>query len=268
MRVSKYLFVTLTASFIISGCQEAGDDENIDESGTGSSEGTQSTEVTQEQTEETADNSEEELQQTDDETLNKMIDKSEEIESYKSTVELQSTVDGGSRSELEADIKFKKGSEDNEPQFYLTSEGEDRTVSKEGQTFYHNGNDWVDISESASIEQLHLVKYQNVVSTFKDIKDELETEQNGDTIVYTYEGDSQEVFQTFQELFAAQFGTIDTSNVENSVEIEVDADNDLIQSIDYEATGEDAQGEYELTGDAEFNAFNSVEEIKLPESVR
>ncbi|WP_020007296.1 hypothetical protein [Salinicoccus albus] len=272
MRVSKYLFVTLTASFIISGCQETGDDENTDESAAGSSDDTQSTEVTQEQTqeqpEEAPDNSVEELQQTDDEALNRMIDKSEEIESYESTVVLQSSVDGGSRSELDADIKFRKGSENNEPQFHLASEGEDRTISKDGRTFYNNGSDWVDISESASIEQLHLVKYQNVVSTFADIKDELETEENGTTTVYTYEGNSQEVLQTFQELFAVQFGTIDTSNVENSVEIEVDSDMNLIQSIDYEATGKDAEGEYELSGDVEFTSFDSVEEIELPESVR
>lgn len=252
MKVSKYLFATLTATAIMAGCQEETED-NIDEP---------SEEATQESRETERSLSDIE---TDDEALSAVVEKAGEIESYQAVLDLEAVVDGGAPEVLEADVRFKDG---DPPSLHLKSEGEDRTISKDGRTYYNNGTDWVDISDSVGAEQLYHVTYENAVHSFADIKDELESIEEDDQIIYTADGESEEVFRTFEELFAVDFGAIDTSAIHNDVEIVVGREDALIQSIDYDAEGEDAEGEYELSGDVEFTSFNDVGEIELPEAVQ
>ncbi|WP_342387736.1 hypothetical protein [Salinicoccus bachuensis] len=253
MKVSKYLFATLTATAILAGCQEEETQDNIDET---------SEEATQESRETERSLSDIE---TDDEALSAVVEKAGEIESYQAVLDLEAVVDGGAPEMLEADVRFKDG---DPPSLHLKSEGEDRTISKDGKTYYNNGTDWIDISDSVGAEQLYHVTYENAVLSFADIKDELESTEEDDQVIYTIDGESEEVFKTFETLFAVEFGAIDTSAIQNDVEIVVGKEDALIQSIDYDAEGEDAEGDYALSGDVEFTSFNDVGEIELPEAVK
>lgn len=256
MKVSKYLFATLTATAILAGCQEeeAQDNQNnIDETAEEATQESQETERSLSDIE------------TDDESLSEVVDEAEEIESYQAVLDLEAVVDGGAPEKLEADVRFKDG---DPPSLHLKSEGEDRTISKDGETYYNNGTEWIDISDSVGADQLYHVTYENAIHSFAEIKSELEAVEEDDTVVYSFEGENDDVFKTFEALFAVEFGAIDTSAIKNDVEIVVGKEDMLIQSIEYDAEGEDEEGEYELSGDVEFTSFNDVGEIELPEAVQ
>lgn len=259
MNVPKYLLATVAATAILAGCQEDAQQGDIEETS-----GEAAQETTETATAETEDRQLSEIE-TDDASLSAILEQAETIESYQATLDLTAVVDGGQPEMLEAEVRFK---DEEPPSLHLMSEGEDRTISKDGTTFYNNGTDWIDISDSVNVDQLYHVTYRNAILSFADIKSELESEENGDQVIYTLEGQSNEVFETFEELFAVEFGNIDTSKVENDVEIVVGKDDSLIQSITYDARGEDAEGTYELSGEVEFTSFNDVGEIELPEAVQ
>ncbi|WP_434121264.1 hypothetical protein [Salinicoccus roseus] len=256
MKVSRYLFATLTATAILAGCQEEETQDNQDNMDETAEEAAQESQETERSLSDI---------ETDDESLSEVLDKAEEIDSYQAVLDLEAVVDGGAPEKLAADVRFKDGEP---PSLHLKSEGEDRTISKDGETYYNNGTEWVDISDSVGADQLYHVTYKNAVRSFAEIKGELEAVEEDDAVIYSFEGENDDVFKTFESLFAVEFGAIDTSVIQNDVEIVVGKEDKLIRSIEYDAEGEDAEGEYELSGDVDFTSFNDVGEIELPEAVQ
>lgn len=259
MKVPKYLLATLTATIILTGCQEGAPEEDTE----GASDET-AMETTETAAVETEDRQLSDVE-TDDESLSAILEQAERVESYEAVLDLTAVVDGGQPEMLEADVRFKDGEP---PSLHLMSEGEDRTISKDGTTFYNNGTDWIDISDSVNVDQLYHVTYRNAALSFADIKSELESEESGDELIYTLNGKSDAVFETFESLFAVEFGNIDTSRIENDVEIIIDKEDSFIRSMTYEAQGEDAEGTYELSGEVAFTSFNDIGDIELPEVVQ
>ncbi|MFB9860794.1 hypothetical protein ACFPFV_06750 [Salinicoccus siamensis] len=263
MKFSKYLFAVPIAVALLTGCQ--GEEEKTDQ--TSGEAGVAQEETTEgKQSMDTTDDANRTLKgiETDDSAIADLVEEARNIESYQAMVDLEALVDDESSQTLDADVKYKEGTP---PSLHLKSEGEDRTISKDGETYYNNGDDWVDISESIEIEQLFHVTYKNAVIAFSDIKDEMKLTEEENQLIYTFEGESTEIFEVFESLFAAEFSAIDTSNPNNEVEVVIDKENSRIKSIQYEATGEDAEGRYELSGEVEFKSFNDIGAIQLPESV-
>lgn len=266
MKVSKYMLAILTASFILVGCSEVDEAESdINET---SSDAPKTGEVDKDTDNQSAKEKLADMEKNDDASLNAVVEHAKEVSSYEAFLDLEGQVDDSRPEMLEADVRFKEGEEGGPPSLHLKSEGKDRTFSKDGETFYHNGTDWVDISDSAGAGHLYQVTYNNAVLAFARIKDWLKKEKDGDTIIYTYEGESKEVFETFKQLFADNFGNINISTTDNSLKIEVDAKENVIEDIDYEAQGETGNGAFELAGTVEFKSFNSVGEIEIPEEAR
>lgn len=264
MKVSKYILAALTASFIFAGCSEADEaGDNINETS-----GNTASEVDKYDDEQSAKEKVSNIEATDDESLNAVIERSKDINSYQALLNLEGKANDSRPEVLEADVRFKEGEGGGPPALHLKSEGKDRTFSKNGETFYHNGTDWVDISDSAGARHLYQVTYNNAVLSFAGIKDQLEKEEDGDTIIYSYDGESKKVFETFKQLFADNFGNINISTIDNKLEIEVDAKENLIKEVDYEAHGNTDNGSFELTGDVEFKSFNNIGEIEIPEEAR
>ncbi|HIW13494.1 MAG TPA: hypothetical protein H9891_10125 [Candidatus Salinicoccus stercoripullorum] len=267
MKVSKYLFATLTVSVILAGCSDTDEvEDDINEtSGEASETSGPDEEVVPTQTvQEKLSN----MEETDDETLDAVIGQSHDIESYQALLNLEGQIDDARPEALDADVRFREGEEDGPPSLHLKSGGEDRTFSKDGETFYYNGTDWVNISDSAGALSLYQVTYNNAVLSLADIRDQLEKEEDGNTVVYSYDGENEKVFETFKQLFTENFSNITLSEIDNSLEIEVDSAENTIKEIDYEAEGETETGPFELTGDVEFKSFNSIDNIEIPEKVR
>lgn len=262
MKVSKYLFAVLVTVALLAGCQDeqkktGQTSEEAETAQEKSAEDQQDTEETEESVQ-TLENIE-----ADDATISDLIEEAQNIESYQAILDLEAEVDDEPSQTLDADVKYK---EETPPSLHLKSGGEDRTVSKDGKTYYNNGEDWIDISESIEIEQLFHVTYKNAVIAFSEIKDEMKLTEEDNQLIYTFEGESTEIFNVFEEFFAAEFSAIDTSNPKNEVEVVIDKEGSRIKSIRYEAIGEDAEGSYELSGEVEFASFNDIGTIQLPES--
>lgn len=266
MKVSKYILVTLTASFIFAGCSEA--DEAEDHINETSGNAAKTSEMDEDAPKQSAKEKLSNMEETDDEALNAVIARSKDIKSYQALLNLEGQVNDSRPEELSADVRFKEGDSDGPPSLHLKSEGEDRTFSKDGETFYYNGTDWVDISDSAGASHLYQVTYNNAVLSFAGIKDQLEKKDEGDTVVYSYDGESKKVFETFKQLFADNFGNLNIDGIDNTLKIVVDAKEHLIKDIDYEAQGDTEHGSFELTGEVEFKSFNSIGDIEIPEEAR
>ena len=200
---------------------------------------------------------------TDEETIDRIIEKADEVGSYEAIVDLEGAVDGSPYS-LNAEAAFQDG---DPPDLMLKSNNEARTVAKDGEIYIYTGEGWVEATESMNIESLFLVTYESTVSSLENLSGNLEQEESEESYVFTYEGTNQAVFREFEDLLGFGFGAMDTSNVHSDLRVSVDKEDYLLQSIDYEASGEDEQGEYTLSGDVAFTNFNDVDTIELPEGI-
>ena len=115
MKVSRYLFATLTATAILAGCQEEetqDNQNNIDETAEEATQESQETGATERSLSDI---------ETDDESLSEVVAKAEEIDSYQAVLDLEAVVDGGAPEKLAADVRFKDG---DPPSLHLKSEGD------------------------------------------------------------------------------------------------------------------------------------------------
>ncbi len=200
---------------------------------------------------------------TDEETIDKIVEKADEVDSYEAIVDLEGAVDGSPYA-LNAEVAFQDG---NPPDLLLKSNNEARTVAKDGSIYIYTGEDWVEATESMNIESLFLVTYESTINSLENLSGSLTQEESDSSYVFTYEGTNQSVFQEFEGLLGFGFGAMDTSDVHSDLRVAVDKKDYLLQSIDYEASGEDAEGAYSLSGDVEFTKFNDVDTIELPDEI-
>lgn len=233
--------------------EEQSDEQNIDEEENNES-GAEETETADEKEEGTAEN---------EEILNQVIDRSEDLESYEALIDLEGSVDGAPYT-LNAEAAIKDG---DPPDLLLKSNDEVRTVAKDGSTYIFTGDDWVETTESMNIESLFFVTYDSTLNTLAELSGQLTKEETDDSYLFTYEGSNQSVYQAFQSLLGFEFGALDTSGIYSDLTVEVDKEEHLVENIAYEASGEDREGEYSMNGDVEFTSFNEVDDIELPSEI-
>lgn len=276
MMTKKYMMIPLLLlSVFFVACQnDSGETENEVTEET-SEESTEETadETTEEQSEEQniddEENSEPAAEETEgstaenDEILNQVIDKSEDLESYEALIDLEGSVDGAPYS-LNAEAAIKDG---DPPDLLLKSNDEVRTVAKDGSTYIFTGEEWVETTESMNIESLFFVTYESTLNSLAELSGQLAKEETDDSYLLTYEGTNQSVYQVFQSLLGFEFGAMDTSDIYSDLTVEVDKEDHLLEYIAYEASGEDEEGEYSMNGDVEFTSFNEVEDIELPSEI-
>lgn len=198
----------------------------------------------------------------EDDTLTDIIEESENIESYKAELNMSAALDDADPHDLNAEVLFINSEP---PQLLLRAFGEDRTISKDGKTYYNNNSEWIDISESIDVDLLYSVTYDNAVSSFVEMQPHMKAKKNDGEIVYTYEGNDLEIYQIIESLVQVNFGVMQIENVTSTVEVTVDQEKNLIEEIKFEADGTDKEGTFELNGEAVYSSFNEVEEIKIPE---
>lgn len=212
---------------------------------------------------EPADIEDVEKQKIEDDVLTHIVDKAENIESYKAELNMSAALDDTKPRDLNAEVQYINSEP---PQMLLRAFGEDRTISKDGKTYYNNNSEWIDISDSIDVNLLYSVTYDNAVASFAEMQPHMETEKNDDEIIYTYKGNNAEIYKTIESLVQVNFGEMQIENVNSTVQVTVNKENKLVEEIKFEADGTDTQGTFELNGEAVFESFNEVEEIEIPET--
>ena len=276
MMTKKYMMIPLLLlSVFFAACQDdSGEAEKeVSEETTEDTTAETSEETAEEQSEEQnideEENSETAAEETEvstaenNEILNQVIDKSEDLESYEALIDLEGSVDGAPYI-LNAEAAIKDG---DPPDLLLKSNDEVRTVAKDGSTYIFTGDEWVETTESMNIESLFFVTYESTLNSLSDLSGQLIKEETDDSYLFTYEGSNQSVYKAFQSLLGFEFGALDTSEIYSDLEVEVDKEDHVLKYIAYEASGEDDQGEYSMNGDVEFTSFNEVEDIELPSEI-
>ena len=205
--------------------EEQSDEQNIDE---------ENNEHEAEETE-TKDGKEEGTAENE-EILNQVIDRAEDLESYEALIDLEGSVDGAPY-DLNAEAAIKDG---DPPDLLLKSNDEVRTVAKDGSTYIFTGDDWVETTESMNIESLFFVTYDSTLNSLAELSGHLSKEETDDSYLFTYEGSNQSVYQAFQSLLGFEFGALDTSGIYSDLTVEVDKEEHLVEYIASEASGEDA----------------------------
>ena len=211
---------------------------------------------------EPADIEDVEKQKIEDDVLTHIVDKAENIESYKAELNMSAALDDTKPRDLNAEVQYINSEP---PQMLLRAFGEDRTISKDGKTYYNNNSEWIDISDSIDVNLLYSVTYDNAVASFAEMQPHMETEKNDDEIIYTYKGNNAEIYKTIESLVQVNFGEMQIENVNSTVQVTVNKENKLVEEIKFEADGTDTQGTFELNGEAVFESFNEVKEIEIPE---
>ncbi len=281
MNTKKYMMIPmLLLSVFFTACQNDSDEteHEVPEDTTEDTADQTSEETTEEQSDEQnidEENNEHEAEETEtkdgkeegtaenEEILNQVIDRAEDLESYEALIDLEGSVDGAPY-DLNAEAAIKDG---DPPDLLLKSNDEVRTVAKDGSTYIFTGDDWVETTESMNIESLFFVTYDSTLNSLAELSGHLSKEETDDSYLFTYEGSNQSVYQAFQSLLGFEFGALDTSGIYSDLTVEVDKEEHLVEYIDYEASGEDAEGEYSMNGDVEFTSFNEVEDIELPSEI-
>ncbi|MDO5359255.1 MAG: hypothetical protein Q4E92_00715 [Jeotgalicoccus sp.] len=212
---------------------------------------------------EPADIEDVEKQKIEDDVLTHIVDKAENIESYKAELNMSAALDDTKPRDLNAEVQYINSEP---PQMLLRAFGEDRTISKDGKTYYNNNSEWIDISDSIDVNLLYSVTYDNAVASFAEMQPHMETEKNDDEIIYTYKGNNAEIYKTIESLVQVNFGEMQIENVNSTVQVTVNKENKLVEEIKFEADGTDTQGTFELNGEAVFESFNEVKEIEIPET--
>lgn len=202
-------------------------------------------------------------QTIEDDALTDIVDKAENIDSYKAELNMSAALDETEPRDLNAEVLYINSEP---PQLLLRAFGEDRTISKDGKTYYNNNSEWIDISDSIDVNLLYSVTYDNAVASFAEMQPHMEAEKNDDEIVYTYEGNNAEIYKTIESLVQVNFGEMQIENVNSAVQVTVNKEDNLVEEIKFEADGTDTQGTFKLDGEAVFDSFNEVEEIEIPET--
>lgn len=201
-------------------------------------------------------------QKIEDDVLTDIVDKAKNIESYKAELNMSAALDENEPRDLNAEVLYINSEP---PQLLLRSFGEDRTISKDGRTYYNNSSEWIDISDSIDVNLLYSVTYDNAVASFAEMQPHMEAKKQDDEIIYTYEGNNAEIYKTIESLVQVNFGEMQVESVNSAVQVTVNKENNLVEEITFEADGTDTQGTFELDGEAVFESFNEVEEIEIPE---
>lgn len=201
-------------------------------------------------------------QKIDDDKLAEIVSKAEEVESYRAELNMSAALDNTDPRELNAEVSFINSTP---PQLILREFGEERTISKDGKIYYNNNSEWIDVSESVDVNVLYSVTYDNAAASFAEIAPYMERQEQDDKAVYTYNGGRTDIYQTIESLVQVNFGQMEIESVDSMIEVTVDKEDKLIEEIKFEADGTDTQGTFELSGNAAFDTFNEVEEIKIPE---
>lgn len=201
-------------------------------------------------------------QKIEDDALTDIVDKAENIESYKAELNMSAALDDTKPRDLNAEVQYINSEP---PQMLLRAFGEDRTISKDGKTYYNNNSEWIDISDSIDVNLLYSVTYDNAVASFAEMQPHMEAEKNDDKIIYTYEGNNAEIYKTIESLVQVNFGEMQIENVSSAVQVIVNKKTNLVEGIKFEADGSDTQGTFELDGETVFESFNEVKEIEFPE---
>ena len=277
MTTKKYMMISLLLlSVFFTACQNDTDEtedeaseetaeEPADETSEETAEESEVQNIDEENSEPEAEEAEEKDESTaeNNEIFNRVIDKSEDLESYEALIDLEGSVDGAPYT-LNAEAAIKDG---DPPDLLLKSNDEVRTVAKDGSTYIFTGDDWVETTESMNIESLFFVTYESTLNSLSELSGQLTKEETDDAYLFTYEGSNQSVYKAFQSLLGFEFGALDTSAIHSDLEVEVDKEDHLVEYIAYEASGEDEEGEYSMNGDVEFTSFNEVKDIELPSEI-
>lgn len=267
MRYLKNFGLLLAVTGILAACQNddfESSSEVVSEDTNVASSDEQTRERTPENTSaaEPADIEDVDEQKIEDDTLTDIVEKAENIESYKAELNMSAALDDTESRDLNAEVLFINSEP---PQLLLRAFGEDRTISKDGKTYYNNNSEWIDISESIDVDLLYSVTYDNAVASFAEMQPYMEAEKKEDAIIYTYKGNDAEIYKTIESLVQVNFGVMQIENVNSTVEVTVNKKNKLVEEIKFETDGTDKEGTFELNGEAVFDSFNEVKEIEIPE---
>ena len=267
MNVIRLLFVSMLTLSILVACSQEDTKETVKEDTShetnkedktlDNSENDESVE-----TEDDVDKNNAEEETKEDKALTAIKEKSKSIESYRTQMDMTANLDNREEESLNLDVNYIN---DDKPAFELKTFDTLRMVSVDGKTVFNNSEEWVDISDSVELNALFHVTYDQAVQYFSDIYNELERANDDDEVKYVYEGNDGFVYNRLEHYLQVSFGTVDTTNHHTEIEFTVDEKKNLITNVEFSSEINDQEGGIELEGNIQYNEFDEIEEINLPE---
>lgn len=259
MNSLRMLFVSMLTLSILVACSQDDTKDTVKE------DETQTTNEVEHKSksEDTADkNTDSEESSDEDKELKAIKDKAESVKSYHAVIDMNANLDNNEEETLNLDVNYINGEK---PSFELQTFGELRMVSVDGQTYFNNSEEWVDISESVELNALFHARYNQAVQYFSDIYNELERVEEDGEVKYVYEGNDGFVYNRLEQFLQVNFGTVDTTDHQTKIEFTVDDKEKLIKDVEFSSEINDQEGGIEFDGEIHYDEFNKIEPITLPE---
>ncbi|MEK4023746.1 DUF6612 family protein [Sporosarcina sp. FSL W7-1283] len=128
-----------------------------------------------------------------------------------------------------------------------------------------NGGRWEDVSGQYTEEELLNVQYEKVIDRLGEVKEELAMKEKDNEYIFTYDGNDQDFYKVFQELFNMSFKGVDSSNIASKLEVKIAKDHMRLKEFHYEAEGKNPTQSVTISVDLNYGKVNEAEEIMLPE---
>lgn len=150
-------------------------------------------------------------------------------------------------------------------------EGFSQEIFFEGNDFYLFENDtWTLYPDAGPVE--YAPWYPNVVDSLIEIEHLIETNQTGETLQLSYEGNDREVWDAFEEEFSLSISGVAEENIVITLEATMDSSTYYLQDLSLDIVGEESDGDMELgsvniTVDAQYDEHDEIDLTEIEEDI-
>lgn len=149
----------------------------------------------------------------------------------------------------------------------VTSNNQTQTMDfyKNPENMYINqGNGWIKFNG----QEDYSTTYEPILDSFLTVVEDLDMEEKEEKYIFKYKGKDAKIYRLMGVPYNIEYNGIDNKDIELDLEYSISKENMLLNEIKIKTFGEiDEQNNIEINVDVDFDDFNEIDEIEIPEEV-
>jgi len=197
----------------------------------------------------------------------------DEVEEYHTEFDLDITVhvDGNLYSESGSSLNITMNEKTLENSGVSTQDDQELEYYSTEEATYAQVNDtgWEDVTAQEDDYKSIESNYKSVAQVLIDLKDveDLEMEKEDDAFVFTFTGNSEDVFKAFEKPYDLQVQGVELEDFEHDFTIVVDSETYFIEEIQSDMSVEVDNEKLAIAIAHTYDKINDIEDIEIPEEV-
>lgn len=217
---------------------------------------------------------------TDEEVLSALLGTISEVDSYEADVEISVTTSMNGKGEQTETTtgKITVADFDSPEMHALYDRSPTATNGSSSASFEYyqagerivlnRGEGWENTSgEGLSADDLPSVRYEPIVQSIKNVRNEVATDEEQDHYRVTYRGDSRTLFKEFKSTFSVAFHSIQPDHIESDLNVVVDQKSLRMKEFRYSVTGREGENTETVTYRIVYHRINEVDGISISEEI-